>query len=120
MHLSSCAGVEHEEYRGQQEEQKRSVLEEIKPEISLEGMIAKQALIFFGHTIRASEVEENIMLGRVQGTRRRGRQRTRWLDVLKESTPMSLHKRKETAMNRSKWRLFVQRIARNRKRVDGT
>ena len=98
----------------------KSVLEEIKIEISLEGMTAKQALTFFGHTVRASGMEKDIMLGRVEGTRRRGRQRTRWLDVLKEFTGMSLHQLNETAMNRSEWRSFVQRIARSRKRLDGT
>ena len=96
----------------------KSVLKEIKPEISLEGMIAKQALTFFGHTIRASGMEKDIMLGRVEGTRRRGRQRTRWLDVLKEFTGMSLHQLNQTAMNRSEWRSFVQRIARSCKRLN--
>ena len=86
----------------------KSVLGEIKPEISLEGMIAKQALTFFGHTIRAGGMEKDIMLGRIEGTKRRGRQRTRWLDVLKEFTGMSLHQLNETAMNRSEWRSFVR------------
>ena len=98
----------------------KSVLKEIKPEISLEGMIAKQALTFFGHTIRANGMEKDIMLGGVEGTRRRGKQRTRSLDVLKEVTGMTLHQLNETAVNRSEWRSFVQRIARSRKRLDGT
>ena len=83
-------------------------------------MIAKQALTFFGHTIRARGMEKDIILGTVEGTRRRGSHRTRWLDVLKEFTGMSLHQLNETAMNRSEWRSFVQRIARSRKRLDGT
>ena len=73
-----------------------------------------------GMEIRASGMEKDIMLGRVEGTRRRDGQRTRWLDVLKEFTGMSLHQLNETAMNRSEWRSFVQRIARSRKRLDGT
>ena len=69
----------------------KSVLEEIIPEISLEGMTAIQALTFFGHTIRASRMENDIMLGRVEGTRRQVKQRARWQDVLKKLTGMSLH-----------------------------
>ena len=63
-------------------------------------MISKQALAFFGHTIRASGMEKDTILVRVEGTRRRGKQRTRWLDVLKELAGMSLHQLNETAMNK--------------------
>ena len=94
------------------------VLEEIKPDIS--SQIVKQALTFFGHAIRARGMEKDIMLGKAEETRRRGRQRTRWLDVLKESTGMSLHQLNETAMNRSECRWFVQRIAKSRLQLDGT
>ena len=83
-------------------------------------MSAKQALTFFGHTIGTSGMEKDVVLGTVEGTRKRGRQRTRWLDALKELTGMSLHQLDETSMNRSEWRSFVQRIARSCKRLDGT
>ena len=78
-------------------------------------MIDKQALTFFGHTIRASGMEEDIMLGRVEGAGRRGRQRTRLPGELKDVTGMPLHHLNETVMSRSEWRLFVQRIARSHK-----
>ena len=77
-------------------------------------------LKFFGHTMRASGIEKDVMLGKVEGTRRRGRQRTRWLNSLKDKTWMTLYELKEKAMNRMEWRMFVQRIAKSRQRLDGT
>ena len=72
------------------------------------------SLIFLGQTMRSSELEKDVMLGKVEGTRRRGRQRTRWLDSLKNITGMTMYEIKETAMNRIDWRMFVQRIAKSR------
>ena len=95
----------------------RSAVEEIKPVISLEGMIVNRALTFFGHTIRAGGIEKDIMLGKAERTRR---QRTRWLDLLKELTGMSLYQLKEKAMNRIEWRSFVQRNTKCRQWLDGT
>ena len=97
-----------------------SVLDEIRTEPSLGGMTIKQALTFFGHTMRSSGIEKDVMLLKVEGTRRRGRQRTRWLNSLKEITGMKLYELKEKAMNRIDWRKFVQRIAKSRQRLDGT
>ena len=95
----------------------KSVLEETKPQISLEGMIVKQALTFFRHTIRASGMQSDILLKKA---RRRDRERTRWLDALKELTGMPLHQFNEIAINRSEWRSFVQRIVRSRQQLNGT
>ena len=69
----------------------KSVLDEIRTETSLEGMIIKRALTFFGHTVRSSGIEKDVMLGKVEGTRRHGRQRTRWLNSLKEITGMTFY-----------------------------
>ena len=70
--------------------------------------------------MRASGLDRDVMLGKVEGTRKHGRQRTRWLDSLKDITGMTLYELKETAMNRVDWRMFVQRIAKSRQRLDGT
>ena len=98
----------------------KSILDELRAETSLEGMIIKQALTFFGHTMHASRIEKDVMLGKVEGTRRRGRERTRWLNSLKDVTGMTLYELKEKAMNRMEWRMFIQRIAKSRQRLDGT
>jgi len=97
-----------------------SALDEMRIETSLEGMIIKRALIFFGYTMRSSGIEKDVTLGNVEGTRRRGRQRTRWLNSLKEITGMTLYELKEKAMNRIDRRMFVQCIAKSRQRLDGT
>ena len=86
----------------------KSVLDEIRTETSLEGMITKRALTFFGHTMQSSGIEKDVMLGKVEGTRRRGKQRTRWFNSIKEITGMTLYELKENAMNRIDWRMFVQ------------
>ena len=70
--------------------------------------------------MRSSGIEKDVMLGKVEGTRRHGRQRTRWLNSLKAITGMILYELKEKAMNRIDWRMFVQRIAKSRQRLDGT
>ena len=92
----------------------KSILDELRTETSLEGMIIKQALTFFGNIMRASGIEKDVMLGKVEGTRRRGRQRTRWLNSLRDITGVTLDVLKEKAMNRMEWRMFVQRIAKSR------
>ena len=98
----------------------KSFLDEIRTGTSLEGMIIKRALTFFGHTMRCSGIEKDVTLGKVEGTRRRGRQRTRWLNSLKEITGMTLNELKEKALNRIDWRIFVLRIAKSRQTLDGT
>jgi len=71
----------------------QSVLEEISSEYSLEGLMLKQKLQFFGHLMRrADSLEMTLMLGKIEGRRRRGRQRTRWLDGITDSMNMSLRK----------------------------
>ena len=98
----------------------KSLLDELRTETSLEGMIIKRALTFFGHTMCASGIEKDVILGKVEGTRRRGRQRTRWLSSLKDIIGITLYELKEKATNGMEWRMFAQRIAKSRQRLDGT
>ena len=83
-------------------------------------MIVKRALTFCGHTTQACGIEKDVMLGKVEWTKRRGRQGTRWIDSLKDKTGMASYEIKEAVMNRIDLRMFVQRIFKSRQRLDGT
>ena len=98
-----------------------NVLAQIQLVISLEGKVNKQKLSYFGHIMRSKDsLEKSILVGKCEGKRKRGRQRMRWLDNLKEVTGKDLKELKEMVQYRSKWRSFVQEITRSRKRLDGT
>ena len=98
---------------------KQSILKEISPEYSLEGLMLKLKLQSFGYLMqRTDSLKKTLMLGKIEGRRRRGQQTMRWLNGITDSIDIGLSKHQETVKDRDAWLATVHRVAKSQKRLN--